>query len=77
MSGGYSPSEERALVRSLARAGAAARCPRCRSPLDRHDVPPREGVPYVRRRVQVVCTGCRASVALDRRAIERAREGDG
>lgn len=73
MSAGFSAEEERALIRGLAEHGSSARCPRCGAPLDQHDVPPREGVPYVRRRVQVVCTGCRGRASLDRRAVERER----
>ena len=72
VSGAFTAAEERAVIRALAAGGAAA-CPRCGAPLDRHDVPPREGVPYVRHRIQVVCTGCRAGVAVDRRAVERER----
>ena len=73
VSGAFTAAEERAVIRALAADGAAS-CPRCGAPLDRHEVPPREGVPYVRHRIQVVCTGCRAGVAVDRRAVERERD---
>lgn len=72
VSANYSPEEERALVRALAE-GPDAACPACGARVELHDVPPREGVPYVRRRVLVVCGGCRRRVAVDRRAVERER----
>lgn len=62
--------EERVLA--AVRSGGVPSCPRCGEPLQRTEVPPREGVPYVRHRVWFVCPPCRRSVVLDRRRLDEA-----
>lgn len=47
-------------------AGQPAVCPRCATPLEARQVPPRAGVSYVRRRVWYVCGGCGGSLVVDR-----------
>jgi len=55
------------LADALAR-GAPLRCPECQLALTWQEVRPAEGVPYVRRRIWVMCPGCRRTAALDRPA---------
>ncbi len=70
----YSRAEERALLKVLA-GEDAPRCPVCGASLDVRDLPPREGIAYVRRRLWVVCPGCMRTAAVDWRAVERVRDG--
>lgn len=74
MASRYTPDERRTLETGLARGLRA--CPRCGTPLERRDVPPRAEVAYVRDRVWLVCGGCGVSTVLDRRRIDRAGTGD-
>ena len=62
----FSAHEVRALFAALD-GDRPLRCPRCSTPLDRHPVPPRRDVSYVRDRVWLVCPGCQATGVLDRR----------
>lgn len=67
----YSAPEEDTIVETLRSSGAPT-CPRCGGTMVERDVPPREGVAYVRRRIWLVCEGCRRSFVVDRRRVERA-----
>ncbi len=62
--GGYDADARRRLAASIA-AGTPAMCPVCNAPVSMTEVRPPEGVSYVRRRVWVLCTGCRRTAALD------------
>ena len=64
MSPGYSPAQRRALAEA-ARNGEPLRCPACGSDLIREEVQPRRDVPYVRRRLLLVCPGCKRAAAVD------------
>ena len=68
----YTPAEEQEVIRSL-REGRAAACPRCGAVLERREVPPREGVPYVRDRLWLVCGTCARSVVVDARRTREER----
>jgi len=62
----FSPDEARALAADL-EGGRPLLCPRCSTPLDRHPVPPRRDVSYVRDRLWLVCPRCHATGVLDHR----------
>ncbi len=62
----YSHDDIRTLEASLA-AALPLVCPRCGTPLDRREVPPRRDVSYVRERVWLVCPRCHRGVVLDLR----------
>lgn len=64
MAESYDAAQRRALVEA-ARRGEALRCPVCGAPIVRHDVTPRREVSYVRRRVWLICTGCKRTAAID------------
>jgi len=64
MSAGYDAAERRALAEA-ARKGEPLRCPACGHELARQEVPPRRDVAYVRRRLLLVCTGCKRTAAVD------------
>lgn len=64
MAGSYSPDERRALEAALA-AGDPLRCPVCGAALARHEVKPKAELPYVRRRVLLICPGCKRSASVD------------
>ena len=64
MSAGYDPAQRRALAEA-ARKGEPLRCPECGHELIREEVRPRRDVPYVRRRLLLVCPGCRRAAAVD------------
>lgn len=59
-------AEEKRRVEDAHRLGEPLTCPRCQVRLDERSVPPSELVSYVRRRLVVVCSSCRAHLALDR-----------
>jgi hypothetical protein len=61
--------DEEALVTAALASGAEARCPRCDLRLELHDVTPREGVPYLRRRIWLTCGSCGRSLVVDRRRV--------
>lgn len=65
----YTPKEEDGIVDAL-RAGRPPSCPRCEAPMEQRDVPPREGVAYVRHRLWLTCAGCRRSFVVDRRRLD-------
>jgi hypothetical protein len=65
LGGGYDAAERRALQAAL-QAGTPLICPACGAPLAVSDVPQPAAVSYVRRRVWVLCTGCRRTASLDR-----------
>jgi hypothetical protein len=60
----YDAQARRQLAEAL-RLGQPLLCPACGTPLTRHAVEPRAELPYVRRRVVVICSACRRSAALD------------
>ena len=62
--GSFDAGQRQTLAERLA-AGGPAFCPVCSAPVSVSDVRPPEGVSYVRRRVLVLCTGCRRTAALD------------
>lgn len=64
----YTAEERRALARALASApadDAPLTCPACGGAVNRQRVPRPEEVAYVRRRVWLLCSGCRRSGAVD------------
>jgi len=65
MTGTFSP-EERARITAALRAGTEPACPACGARLSVRDIEARPDVPYVRRRVLVICPACRRSASLDR-----------
>ncbi|NJD09580.1 MAG: hypothetical protein FIB01_03735 [Gemmatimonadetes bacterium] len=69
--GSFDAVDRRGLALALAR-GLALECPRCAAPMIRQEVRPGQGVPYVRRRVWVLCPVCRRSAALD---LDRPSDG--
>ncbi|HEX7089200.1 MAG TPA: hypothetical protein VF192_03635 [Longimicrobiales bacterium] len=62
--GGYSAAERRALAEA-ARRGEPLSCPACGQALASHEVRPRQDVAYVRRRLLLVCPGCKRTAAVD------------
>lgn len=62
--GGYDARARRAIAERMARREPLV-CPVCAAPLSVSDVRPPNVVSYVRRRVWVLCTGCRRTAALD------------
>lgn len=64
MSGSYDAAQRRALERAL-QEGDPLHCPVCGAKLTRQTVQPTPEVSYVRRRVWVLCPGCRRTASLD------------
>lgn len=64
MTEGYDAMQRRALADAV-RRGDALRCPVCGAPIARRDVAPPPAVSYVRRRVWLICTGCKRTAAVD------------
>ncbi len=64
MSPSYSPAQRRALAEAL-RTGERLLCPACGAALARHEVAPKRELPYVRRRVLLICPACKRSAAVD------------
>lgn len=65
-------------IRARWEAGLPPICPGCGLPLDTVEVPARDDVAYVRRRVILVCRECHRTAALERRDEGRkARAGGG
>lgn len=64
MSPSYSPAERRALAEAV-RQGQHPFCPACGVALARHEIAPKPELPYVRRRVLLICPSCKRSVAVD------------
>jgi hypothetical protein len=62
--GSYSAAERRTLAEILA-AGDAPSCPVCGTGLAVREVEPPRQVSYVRRRVWLLCPGCKRTAALD------------
>jgi hypothetical protein len=57
--------EQRGEIERAVRAGVAVDCPECGEPLVESHVPPRRDVAYVRRRLWLLCPGCRRSASVD------------
>lgn len=62
---GFDARERRLLAAALAR-GEPLRCPRCDVALSEQVIEPQTGLPYVRRRLWVLCPQCRGTASLDR-----------
>lgn len=62
--GGFDAAQRRELEEAL-RAGTSLLCPECGAELTQQRVEPRPEVAYVRRRVWVLCPGCRRTAGLD------------
>lgn len=62
--GGYD-AEDRRVIQAALGSGASLTCPACGALLAVSDVPQPSAVSYVRRRVRVVCTGCRRTASVD------------
>jgi hypothetical protein len=60
----YDAAARRRLTEAL-RGGEPLHCPECGALLTRHAVEPRAELPYVRRRVLLICPTCRRSASLD------------
>lgn len=60
-------AEQRRRLEAAVRAGEAPRCPACGAVLARRGVPPKRELPYVRRRVWLICPSCKRSAAVDER----------
>lgn len=60
----YDAAARRRLAESL-RSGEPPHCPECGTALTRHPIGPRAELPYVRRRVLLICPNCRRSASLD------------
>jgi hypothetical protein len=57
--------QQRQTLRAAVRAGAAVNCPACGEKLAERNAPPRNDIAYVRRRIVLICTGCRRSASFD------------
>jgi hypothetical protein len=65
---------QRNQLQAAAARGEALRCPVCDVALSEQAVDPKPDLPYVRRRLWVLCPHCRRSAAIDlphRRSIRR------
>lgn len=62
--GTFDAEQRRRIAESIAK-GFVMPCPVCQAPLTTSEVRPPRGVPYVRRRTWVLCTGCRRTAAVD------------
>ncbi|HEU5208048.1 MAG TPA: hypothetical protein VFU06_01450 [Longimicrobiales bacterium] len=63
--GGTFDAEQRRRIADSIAKGFVIACPVCQAPLTTSEVRPARGVPYVRRRTWVLCTGCRRTAAVD------------
>ncbi len=66
----YDREQRRELEKALARGGPIP-CPACGEILARTEVPTPRDLPYVRRRVWLICPRCKRTAAFDVRAGER------
>lgn len=64
MAGSFTPEERNRIAASL-RAGGELVCPACNARLATQPVAPRADVPYVRRRMLIICPSCRRTASLD------------
>ena len=62
--GAFDAEQRRRIAESIVK-GVAIACPACHAPLTTSEVRPARGVPYVRRRTWVLCTGCRRTAVVD------------
>lgn len=60
----WTAAERRALAAEIGSGGTPA-CPACGGALARHDVAPKRELPYVRRRLLLICTRCKRSASVD------------
>lgn len=70
MPGSYTAEQRHTLERATARGGPIA-CPACGAALARTEVPAPRELPYVRRRVWLICPRCKRSAAVDVRTDGR------
>jgi hypothetical protein len=56
---------QRAQLRSAYDAGAKLACPACGAVVATRVIPPKRELPYVRRRVWLICSGCKRSLTID------------
>lgn len=61
---GYTPAERRELERAIERGGPVP-CPVCGTLTARSEVPTPRELPYVRRRVWILCPTCKRTAAID------------
>ncbi|MFW6079948.1 MAG: hypothetical protein ACODAE_10020 [Gemmatimonadota bacterium] len=64
-------ADDRVRLAEALRRGEAPSCPACGTPLARRAVDPRREVAYVRRRIWLICPGCKRSAAVDVRGDAR------
>lgn len=57
--------EERHALREAARRGGPLHCPACGAELARREIEPRPELPYVRRRIWLICPRCRRTAVVD------------
>jgi hypothetical protein len=67
MSKGYT-REQRHILGESARAGEPLDCPICATELAQREVEPSPLLPYVRRRLLLICPTCRRSAVVERNA---------
>jgi len=60
-----SASEERRRLAEAVARGEPARCPRCGARMAINPIAPSRALPYVRRRIWLICPACRHSVVVD------------
>jgi predicted RNA-binding Zn-ribbon protein involved in translation (DUF1610 family) len=56
---------QRSELRSAWEAGAKLACPACGAAIATRAIPPKREVPYVRRRVWLICSSCKRSLTID------------
>jgi hypothetical protein len=58
-------ARQRTALQQAAALGQPLRCPVCDIALSEQNVNPKPGLPYVRRRLWLLCPHCRRSAAID------------
>jgi hypothetical protein len=72
--GGFNAAQRRALAAAL-RRGEPLHCPVCDVLLGTQAVDPKPELPYVRRRVWVLCPSCRRTASIDEERKSGGAEG--
>jgi ribosomal protein L37AE/L43A len=65
MTTNYTREQRRALAEA-ARQGGPLQCPACGAELAQREITPRPDLPYVRRRVWLICPACQRSAVVER-----------